>query len=64
MGNLIDRAARGAVTDFLGLHVGNWYPFVFNLADVWITLGVALLLVGPSLSAKGQRASAEGFPRP
>ncbi len=58
VGNLIDRAARGAVTDFLGLHVGDWYAFVFNLADVWITLGVALLLVAPSLSAKGQRASA------
>ena len=45
LANLIDRAARGAVTDFLGLHFGSWTPFVFNLADVWITLGVTLLLL-------------------
>lgn len=61
LGNLIDRTARGAVTDFLGLHFGNWYPFVFNLADVWITLGVALLLAAPYLSAT---ASTAGPPRP
>lgn len=61
LGNLIDRAARGSVTDFLGLHVGDWYAFVFNLADVWITLGVALLLVTPYLPAT---ASMAGPPRP
>ena len=45
LANLIDRAAYGAVTDFLGLHFGNWHPFVFNLADVWISGGVVLLLI-------------------
>ena len=40
--NLIDRAVGGSVTDML--HTG-WWP-TFNLADVWITAGVALLLVG------------------
>lgn len=49
LGNLIDRAARGSVTDFLGLHFGEWYPFVFNLADVWISIGVVLLLIAPIL---------------
>src|SRR5690606_17547971 len=39
LGNLLDRAARGSVTDFLGLHFGDWYPFVFNVADIWISLG-------------------------
>jgi signal peptidase II len=50
LGNLIDRAARGSVTDFLDLHFGDWHPFVFNLADVWISLGVCLLLAAPMLS--------------
>ena len=59
-GNLIDRAARGSVTDFLGLHFGNWYPFVFNLADVWILLGIGLQLIGPYLPAT---ASTAGPPR-
>jgi signal peptidase II len=57
LGNLIDRCIRGSVTDFLGLHLGSWHPFVFNLADVWITLGVVGLLAvqawapGPKSSA-------------
>jgi signal peptidase II len=41
LGNYIDRLARGYVVDFI--HVTHW-P-VFNVADVLITLGGALLLV-------------------
>lgn len=42
LGNLVDRIARGAVTDWI--HV-NGYPPTFNLADVAIRLGVLLALV-------------------
>jgi signal peptidase II len=42
IGNLLDRFARGYVIDFL--HLRHW-P-VFNVADIVITLGVALLVVG------------------
>ncbi|HBT69143.1 MAG TPA: signal peptidase II [Agrobacterium sp.] len=56
MGNLFDRAARGTVTDFLGLHFGDWHPFVFNLADVWISAGACVLLAA-SL-AQGKKNSA------
>ena len=48
IGNAIDRLAYGAVADFVLLHVEtaawrfNWY--VFNLADVAIVAGVAVLL--------------------
>lgn len=55
LGNLIDRAARGSVTDFLGLHFGEWYPFVFNVADVWISLGVVLLLIASRLTQMQDR---------
>lgn len=48
IGNLIDRFGRGYVIDFL--HVRYW-P-VFNVADIAITLGVALLLIGARLRAK------------
>lgn len=41
LGNLIDRIAHGAVTDFID--PPNWPAF--NVADIEITLGVALLLV-------------------
>jgi signal peptidase II len=39
LGNLADRIRAGAVTDFIA--VGSWPPF--NLADVAITFGVAIL---------------------
>ena len=52
LSNLIDRTARGAVTDFLGLHFGDWYAFVFNLADVWISLGFLALLIAQASSTK------------
>ena len=48
LGNAIDRALYGAVMDFLHLHGGSiaWldFPYVFNLADAAISLGVVLLL--------------------
>lgn len=39
-GNLIDRAALGGVTDFLDL---GWWP-VFNVADISLNVGVAMLV--------------------
>ena len=44
VGNVIDRARDGFVTDFLDLHVQGWHWPTFNVADVAITLGAALLL--------------------
>ena len=45
LGNVADRLADGAVTDFLDFYVGGYHWPAFNLADVGIVLGVALLLV-------------------
>jgi signal peptidase II len=42
LGNIIDRARHGSVTDFVKLPLG-WPPF--NLADASITLGILLLFV-------------------
>lgn len=48
LGNMTDRVMRGAVADFFYLHttlpVGPLANYVFNVADVAITVGVALLL--------------------
>ncbi len=44
-GNLIDRVRLGSVVDFLLLHFGERTLFVFNVADVALTLGPALLIV-------------------
>ena len=42
LGNIVDRARQGAVTDFVKLPLG-WPPF--NLADVAITLGILILFL-------------------
>jgi signal peptidase II len=43
IGNLIDRLRMGAVADFLDFHE-LFFPWVFNIADSGITVGVILLL--------------------
>jgi signal peptidase II len=44
LGNILDRLLYGAVADFFHLHWGSWSWYVFNLADLAIVAGVALLL--------------------
>lgn len=50
LGNLLDRIFRGSVVDFIDLP--HWPTF--NLADVAITVGVVLLILG-SLRSGGRR---------
>ena len=45
VGNLIDRALVGRVTDFIAWHVGEHYWPAFNVADSCVSIGVALLLI-------------------
>jgi len=44
VGNLIDRFFLGFVIDFIDLHYQTFYWPVFNVADILISVGVALLL--------------------
>jgi signal peptidase II len=44
LANAFDRAAYGAVADFFSFHLGSFEWYVFNLADVAIVAGVALLV--------------------
>ena len=45
LGNLFDRIYYHAVPDFIDLHLGNYHWFVFNVADIFITLGIIGLLI-------------------
>ncbi len=45
LGNAVDRFAYGWVADFYYFHLGSFHWYVFNLADVAIVAGVALLLI-------------------
>lgn len=44
IGNVIDRARFGAVADFLDFHIAGWHYPAFNIADMAITLGIAILV--------------------
>ena len=44
LGNLFDRLYYSAVPDFIDLNYNDFHWFIFNVADVFITLGVACLI--------------------
>ena len=44
LGNLYDRIYFKAVPDFIDFHIGNFHWFIFNVSDIFITLGVIFLI--------------------
>ena len=44
IGNICDRLYYSAVPDFIDLHINNFHWFIFNVADIFITLGVIILI--------------------
>jgi len=44
LGNLFDRIYYYAVPDFIDLHIHNFHWYVFNIADIFITLGIIHLM--------------------
>ena len=55
VGNAIDRARFGAVVDFIDVQRLGFFPWIFNIADAGITVGVILLLLD---SLRPQRPAA------
>ena len=45
LGNVFDRINYKAVPDFIDFHIGNFHWFIFNLADVFISLGVIFMII-------------------
>ena len=45
LGNLFDRIYYYAVPDFIDLHLGNFHWFIFNVADIFITIGIIGLIL-------------------
>jgi len=44
LGNLFDRMYYSAVPDFIDFHINGFHWFVFNVADIFITLGIICLI--------------------
>ena len=45
LGNLFDRIYYYAVPDFIDFHIDNFHWFVFNVADIFITVGIIGLML-------------------
>ena len=45
LGNLYDRIRYNGVLDFIDFHVGNFHWFIFNVSDIFITIGVIGMII-------------------
>ena len=45
LGNIVDRVIHGKVIDFIALHYQKHYWYIFNIADMWITIGIIIILI-------------------
>ena len=45
LGNLFDRLYYTAVPDFIDFHINNFHWFIFNVADIFISIGVVCLIL-------------------
>ena len=45
LGNIFDRIFYKAVPDFIDFHIGNFHWFIFNIADIFISLGVIFMIL-------------------
>lgn len=53
-GNLTDRLYLGYVRDFIDVHAGPMHWPAFNFADSYLSIGIALLLIGSLLNVKNE----------
>ena len=49
LGNVFDRIIYKAVPDFIDLHINNFHWFIFNIADIFISIGVFLMILSEFL---------------
>ena len=52
LGNLYDRIFFKAVPDFIDFHIGNFHWFIFNVSDIFISLGVLFLITLELINSK------------
>lgn len=63
VGNLLDRIAAGAVTDFVDFYVGTYHWHTFNVADSAITIGLVLMAWDAFRPRPDEASDSEGEPR-
>ena len=60
IGNLVDRVNLGFVVDFIRFHINDrWAYPTFNVADIWITVGVILILIEGFIDGRKEKRAKE-----
>ena len=52
LGNFYDRLIYFAVPDFIDIHINDFHWFTFNIADIFITLGIFLIIIKDTIFRK------------
>ena len=52
IGNLFDRIYYSAVPDFIDFHINNFHWFIFNVADIFISIGIICLIIAEIFDKK------------
>ena len=52
LGNLFDRIYYNAVPDFIDINLGSFHWFVFNVADIFISIGIICLILSEFINYK------------
>ena len=55
LGNIYDRVYYSAVPDFIDIHFNNYHWFIFNVADIFITIGIVFLISIEIFSSKKRK---------
>ena len=54
VGNFYDRLIYFAVPDFIDFHINNFHWFTFNIADIFITLGIFIIIIKDLIFKKNE----------
>ena len=55
LGNIIDRSINGYVIDFIYLHYSSFYWPAFNIADIYITIGIMMIILNVIINFKKRK---------
>ena len=61
LGNLYDRIFFKAVPDFIDFHIGNFHWFIFNVSDIFISLGVLFLIIFELIDSQSNKVDDKKF---
>ena len=57
LGNIYDRIFYRAVPDFIDFHISNFHWFIFNFADIFITIGIIFMIIFEYIGINNEKST-------